>query len=104
MTLRTRTAILIVCLTTLTVVATVWVVSTNARQALEEQTESDGRLLVRQFINSLASGNQVQSAADTSIGQYMALHAKTVAHLVGIAEAAGLKPEDINAHLRDIAG
>ncbi len=104
MSLRTRTAVLIACLTTLTVVATVFVTITNARQALLDQTEADGRLLVRQFINSLASGNQFQSTAEASIGQYMVLHAKTVAHLVSIAEAAGLKPDDINAHLRDIAG
>ena len=104
MSLRTRTAIMIACLTTLTVVATVLVISTNARQALQDQTESDGRMLVRQFVNSLASGNQLQASAEANVGQFMILHARTVAHLVSIAEAAGLKPEDINAHLRDIAG
>ena len=85
MSLRTRTAILIACLTTLTVLATVLVVSTNARLALEDQTESDGRALVRQFVNSLVSANQLQATAETSIGDYMVLHARTVAHLVGIA-------------------
>jgi hypothetical protein len=104
MTLRTRSAILICCLLTLTVFATVLVISTNARIALQEQTEADGRVLVKQFVQALAFGNQVQVSAEASMGDDMVLHAKTVAHLVSIAEAAGLSPEAINTHLRDIAG
>jgi HAMP domain-containing protein len=104
MTLRTRSAILICSLMTITVLATVLVITTNARQALEEQTEVDGRTLVQQFIHALAFGNQVQVNAETNFGEDLVLQAKSTAHLVSIAETAGLKPDEINAHLRDVAG
>jgi HAMP domain-containing protein len=46
---------------------------------------------------------QVPQDVETAIGEHMVVEATIAAHLVAIAEEAGLSPDEINAHLIDIA-
>ena len=102
MTLQARTLLLVTFLLVVAVLATASVITWTARQSLLAQTEADGVVIARLLARSAAFADQVPRDVEDAIGEQMVVEATIAAHLVTIAEAAGLTPDEINAHLRDI--
>ena len=81
-----------------TVVALTWV----ARQQILEQTETDGLVIAQLLARGAAFAVQIPRDFEGAIGEQMVVEATLVAHLVAVAEKAGLEPGQINAQLRAI--
>jgi len=84
------------------VLATATVLTWTARQSLLAQTEADGVVIARLLARSAMFAEQVPRDVEDAVGEQMLVEATIAAHLVAIAEAAGLTPDEISAHLRDI--
>jgi PAS domain S-box-containing protein len=103
MKLRIRILLMITSLLAGTVMATTTIIALGARQALLKQTEDNG-ILVAQFLARMVRfSDRVPEDVDEAIGEQMVAQAAIVSRLVAVAEAAGLTPDEINAHLRTIA-
>ncbi|MBN2385657.1 MAG: GAF domain-containing protein [Anaerolineales bacterium] len=102
MSLRTRTLLMI----TFLLVGTVLVISAlfawNSRQAILAQQEQDGLLIARLLARTASIVDGFPQEMEDAIGEQMVVQATIAAHLVAIAEQAGLTPEEINAHLVEI--
>lgn len=102
MTLRTRTILMITSLLIVDVLATTAALTLNARQSLLAQTEADGVLIAQLLARSAGFAEQVPHDVEEAIGEQMIVEATITAHLISIAEGAGLSAEEINRHLQDI--
>lgn len=102
MKLQTRTLLMVTFLLIVTVLATATVLTWTARKSLLTQTEAEGILIAQLLGRSAGFALHVADDVEAAIGEQMIVEATIAAHLVAIAEAAGLAPEEINAHLRDI--
>ncbi|MBN1147149.1 MAG: HAMP domain-containing protein [Anaerolineales bacterium] len=102
MTLRTRILLMVSGLLALAVLAAALTLAWTARQSLIAQAEADGQLLAQLLARSASFALRVPPDVEDAIGDQMIVEATIAAHLVAIAEAAGLSPEEINAHLRQI--
>lgn len=102
MTLQTRTLLMVTFLLVGAVLATATVLTWTARQSLLVQTEADGVVIARLLARSAMFAEQVPRDVEDAVGEQMLVEATIAAHLVAIAEAAGLTPDEISAHLRDI--
>jgi len=102
MTLQTRTLLMVTFLLVGAVLATATVLTWTARQSLLAQTEADGVVIARLLARSAMFAEQVPRDVEDAVGEQMLVEATIAAHLVAIAEAAGLTPDEISAHLRDI--
>jgi hypothetical protein len=67
------------------------------------ETEVQGQVIAGLLARSAAFGSQVMRDAEAAIGDQMVVEATIAAHLVAVAEAAGLAPQEINRQLRAIA-
>ena len=85
------------------VLASTAVLTWTSREALLTEAEIQGGLLARLLALSARFADEVTSEVEGAIGQQMIVEATIAAHLVALAEAAGVPPQRINAHLRDIA-
>jgi HAMP domain-containing protein len=103
LTLRTRTLLMVMTLLVIAVVASAAVLTWSARQALLAEAESEGVLLARLLALSAQFANEVTTEVETAIGEQMIVEGTIAAHMVALAEAAGFRPDRINAHLRAIA-
>ena len=63
------------------------------------ETEAQGQVIARLLARSAAFGSHVMSHVEDAIGEQMVVEATIAAHLVAVAEAAGLAPEEINRRL-----
>lgn len=102
MKLQTRTLLMVTFLLIVTVLATATVLTWTARNSLLAQTEAEGVLIAQLLGRSAGFALHVTNDVEAAIGEQMIVEATIAAHLVAIAEAAGLGPQEINAHLRDI--
>jgi HAMP domain-containing protein len=102
MTLQTRTLLMVTLLLAGAVLATATVLTWTARQSLLAQTKADGVVIARLLARSAMFAEQVPRDVEDAISEQMLVEATIAAHLAAIAEAAGLVPDEINAHLRDI--
>jgi HAMP domain-containing protein len=103
MTLQNRTLLMVSVLLVATVFATAAALTWLARKSLMAQASVDGIVIARLLAHSTEFVEQVPQDVETAIGEHMVVEATIVAHLVAIAEDAGLSPDEINAHLIDIA-
>ncbi len=102
MTLRTRTLLMVSVLLVIAVTATTMALTWSARQALLVQAKADGMVIASLLARSAAFATRVPQDVEDAIGRQMIVEATISAHLVAIAEAAGLTPDEINDHLRQI--
>jgi hypothetical protein len=94
---------MVTCLLAAAVLATAGVLGWSSRQALLAETETQGQIIARLLARSAAFGSHVMRDAEAAIGEQMVVEATIAAHLVAVAEAAGLAPEEINRRLGAIA-
>jgi len=85
------------------VLAATAVLTWTSRQALLREAETQGRLLARLLAFSARFAGEVTTEVEDAIGDQMIVEATIAAHLVALAEGAGVPAERINAHLRVIA-
>jgi HAMP domain-containing protein len=104
MTLQLRTVLMVTSLLVLAVLATATSLAWSERRSLLAQGEYDGRVIAGLLAQSSEFARQVPADVETTIGEQMVVQATLAAHLVAMAEAAGLPPDQINAHLRQITG
>jgi len=104
MTLRTRILLMVSGLLVLAVLVAALALAWTARQSLIAQVEADGQLLAQLLARSASFALRVPPDVEDAISDQMVVEATIAAHLVAIAEAAGLSPEEINMHLRQITG
>ncbi len=102
MTLRVRTLIMVTLLLVGTVLIIGSVLSLNARQAILAQQEQDGLLIAHLLARTASIVDVFPQEMENAIGDQMVVEATIAAHLVAIAEQAGLTPDEINAHLKAI--
>jgi HAMP domain-containing protein len=102
MSLQSRIVLLVGSLLMIAVIGTTAALTWSARQDLLDQTEMDGQVIAALLARSATFAEQVPEDIEAVIGDQMVAQATITAHLVAIAEAAGLTPDEVNAILRDI--
>ena len=102
MTLQVRTLIMTVTLVILSVAATTAILSWTARDALLDTIQDQGVGITRRIGIAGNVFEQIAQDAEEIVGEHMIVEATIAAHLVAVAEAAGLSPDEINAHLQEI--
>ncbi len=102
MTLQTRTLLMITLLLVVAVLATTSVQAWTARQSLLAETEANGVIIAGLLARSASFADQIPRDVEAAIGEQMIVEATIAAHLVSIAESAGLSADEINDHLRAI--
>lgn len=102
MSLQTRILLLVTTLLVITVVGTVSVLTWTTRQALLDQTKADGEIIAGMLARSASFANEVPSQVEETIGEQMVVGATITSHLIAIAEASGMAPDEIVAMLQDI--
>jgi serine phosphatase RsbU (regulator of sigma subunit) len=103
MSLRTRTLLLVTGLMVVTVLVTSAVLSYLSHRILLDETQEDAILIASLLARSAHFAGDARVAAEQSVGEQMVVEATILAHLVAIAEARGMSPDEINARLRAIA-
>jgi methyl-accepting chemotaxis protein len=93
---------MVAALMAIAVLATAMTLAWSARHSLLKQVEYDGVAIAQLLGRSAVYARQVPDEVEKEVGQQMVVQATLAAHLVAIAEAAGLPPDRINAHLRAI--
>jgi phosphoserine phosphatase RsbU/P len=101
--IRTQTLLMVTLLLVAAVLATAGVIGWSARQAMLAETEAQGLVIARLLSRSAAFGAGVMKDVESAIGEQMVVEATMAAHLVAIAEAAGLSTKEINRRLKQIA-
>ncbi|MEW5869257.1 MAG: HAMP domain-containing protein [Chloroflexota bacterium] len=89
---------LLIFIVLITVLATNYIV----RRSLLAQAEVDGGVIAQLLSRSASFARRMPAQVETAIGEQMVVEATLAAHLVAVAEEAGLPAEEINAHLRQI--
>ena len=103
MTIRTQTLLMVTLLLAVAVLATAGAMSWNSRRGLLAEGETQGLVLARLLARSAAFGAQVSSDVEQAIGEQMIVEATMAAHLIALAEAAGVGTKEINRRLKQIA-
>jgi phosphoserine phosphatase RsbU/P len=102
-TIRTQTLLMVTLLLVAAVLATAGVLGWNSRRALLADTEAEGLVIVRLLERSAAFGARLMSDVEAAIGEQMVIEATMAAHLVALGEVAGVRPQEINRRLKQIA-
>jgi hypothetical protein len=102
-TLRAQTLSIVTLLLTTAVLATAGVLGWNSWRAERAETQAEGLVVARLLSRSAAFGAGVMADVEAAIGEQMVVEATMAAHLVAIAEAAGLSASEINRTLKQIA-
>jgi len=103
MKLQTRIFLSITGLLVITVIATAFVTTRGASQAMMAQMEQDGITIAQLLACSSNFAVYVPQQVEHIVGDQMVVEARIAAHLVAVAEGrVGMSPEEINAILRDI--
>ena len=100
MTLRARILLMVTGLLAVAVLATNGVLAWTAYRSLLVQTEADGLLIAHLLAQSAGYAEELSEDIEAVVGEQMVVQATLLAHLVAIAEEAGLDAERINSHLR----
>jgi hypothetical protein len=105
MKLQTRIFLSITGLLVITVIATAFVTTRGATQAMLAQMEEDGITIAQLLARSSNFAVYVPQQVEDIVGEQMVVEARIAAHLVAVAEGrAGMSPKEINAILQDITG
>ncbi len=102
MSFRSRTLLWVTLLLVGAVLANTALLAGSARQNLLAQQSADGLLIASLLARTTSIVDQFPLRMEQSIAEQMVVEATLSAHLVAIAERAGLTPGEINAVLRDI--
>lgn len=103
--LQTKLFLAIVGLLVITVVATAFVVTSGATQAMVSQTEEDGIAIGQMLARSANFAVRVPKQVEEIVGDQMVVEARIAANLVAVAEGrARMSPAEIKAVLQDITG
>ncbi|RMG77564.1 MAG: HAMP domain-containing protein [Chloroflexi bacterium] len=102
MSLQRRIFLMVVGLLLVVLLPTIAIFTLNTRNALFQQAKANGQLIAELLASSTGFIESIPVQAEAFISDQMVVQARIAAHLVAIAEAAGLSPDEINAHLRDI--
>ena len=102
MTLRARMLVMVTLLLVGGVLVVGVILTLSARQAILTQQEQDGLLVARLLARTISTVEEFPQEMENAIGDQMVVEATIAAHLVAIAELAGLTPDEINAHLAQI--
>lgn len=103
MRLQTRIFLSITGLLVIAVIATAFVTTRGATQAMLAQMEEDGIAIAQLLAHSSNFAVSVPDQVEDIVGDQMVVEARIAAHLVAVAEGrAGMSSEEINAILRDI--
>ena len=102
MTLHLRILLTITGLLTLAVLGTTGALTWSGRQTLLAEAQENGVKWAELIANSSRFALEVPPHVEDTVGHQMLAQATILAHLVSIAEAAGLSSEEINVHLRAI--
>lgn len=102
MSFRSKTLLWVTLLLAGAVLANTALLARNARQNLLDQQAADGLLIASLLARTTAIVDQFPMRMEQSIAEQMVVEATLSAHLVAIAERAGMTPDEINAVLRDI--
>ncbi|MEG4918443.1 MULTISPECIES: SpoIIE family protein phosphatase [unclassified Microcoleus] len=90
-------------LVSLALVPTVALLTWTSRHALLAQTEAQGKQVAQSLARSAQFVEKVPKDVENTIADHMLAQATISAHLVAIAEAANLSPQQINQRLSAIA-
>jgi len=74
----------------------------NAQQNLLEQQATDGFLLANLLARTTGIVDQFPIRMEEAVAEQMIVEASITAHMVAVAERAGLSPEEINTILQDV--
>ena len=102
MTLQTRTIFMVIFVLVVAVIVTAGVLAWTTHQALLAETEREGLLIARLLAQTAEFYTEITDDVEDMLAQQMVVEATIAAHLVGVAEAAGVSPEEINTQLRAI--
>jgi HAMP domain-containing protein len=103
MRLQTKLFLSIIGLLVITVIATVFVTTRGATQAMLAQMEQDGITIAQLLARSGSFAVRVPGQVEDVIGDQMVVEARIAAHLVAVAESrAEMSPEEIIVILQDI--
>ena len=102
MSLQIRVLLLVTGLLAVTILVTAAALTWSAQQSLLAETEKNGRLMAELIARSASFADQVPRDVEQAIGDQMIVEATIAAHMVAVAERAGLSPAEINQQLRDI--
>jgi len=100
MTLRQRILLWVLLLVSVAVLVTIGVSTWNGRQILLDRTEAHGVLIASLLARNASFVQHIPSEAEHVIAEQMLAQATLAAHLVAIAETAGLDSATINQHLQ----
>jgi serine phosphatase RsbU (regulator of sigma subunit) len=89
-------------LVSLALVPTVALLTWTSRHALLAQTQAQGEQVAQSLARSAQFVGRVPKDVESTIADHMLAEATLAAHLVAIAEAAGLSPKQINQRLSAI--
>jgi methyl-accepting chemotaxis protein len=102
MSLQARTVAMVTALVAISVLAIAAALAWSAQHSLLKQVEYDGVAIAQLLGRSAVYAQQVPGEVEKEIGSQMVVQATLAAHLVAVAEAAGLSPDQIDAHLRAV--
>ncbi len=102
MSFRSRTLLWVTLLLIGAVLANTALLARSARQNLLDQQAADGLLIASLLARTTSIVDQFPVRMEQSIAEQMVVEATLAAHLVAVAERAGLTPEEINTVLREI--
>jgi hypothetical protein len=101
-TLHARILLTVTGLLALAVLGTAGALTWSARQSLLAEAQDSGVQWAELVANSSRFALEVPPQVEATIGEQMLAQATILAHLVDVAEAAGLSPDEINARFRAI--
>ena len=102
MPLRTRMLLTFTLIITVTVLLLGGLLSWNTYHTLVEEKKRDALILARLLATTASVVEEFPSAMEDAIGDQMVVEATLVAHLIAVAEQAGLSEDEINSILQEI--
>ncbi|MBI3967994.1 MAG: HAMP domain-containing protein [Chloroflexi bacterium] len=99
---QTRIILWVTSLLIVTVTATTSLLVWIGYQTILSQGVYEGELVAELLARSAQFASDVRDDVDGALGSRMVVEARLAAHLVDVAEKAGLRPDEINARLRDV--
>ncbi len=102
MSFRTRLIILVTGMLVGAVFITTVLLGWSTRQAVLGEAEATGEMVARLLARSASLAREIPSDVEQVISDQMVAQATILAHFIGVAEQAGLRPEEINERLRRI--
>jgi len=99
---RNRLLIVTSLLLVFAVLSTCMVLSWWMRRSMMEQTRESGLQVAEHLARTMEFAEQIPGDMEKLLADQMVVQATIAAHLVAIAEKAGLSPQEINRHLQEI--